>query len=301
MELWLTILEQGFIFGVMALGVYITYRILDFPDLTVDGTFPLGAATIAALLKAGVSPILATFISFGAGMLAGAMTGILHTKLKITNLLSSILVMLGLYSINLRIMGKANIPLFQEQTIYTNNWSAIYTIICITILMKFGLDLFLKTKLGFLLKATGDNPQLVTSFGIDIGLMKILALMIANGLVALSGAMMAQYQGFSDVGMGTGVIVMGLASIILGETILKNISFVATTTMVIGGSILYKASTAFALRLGFPATDLKLITAIIVVTALSLRHKNIRLSWKFGRSLGGDTHVANTQSMQNIS
>jgi len=161
MEFWLTILEQGLIFGVMALGVYVTYRILDFPDLTVDGSFPLGAAVAASLLKAGINPILATLISFGAGMIAGGVTGILHTKLKITNLLSSILVMIALYSINLRIMGKANIPLFQEQTIYINNWSPIYTIILVTIIMKLSLDLFLKTKVGFLLKVTGDNPQLI--------------------------------------------------------------------------------------------------------------------------------------------
>jgi len=297
MEFWLTILEQGLIFGVMALGVYVTYRILDFPDLTVDGSFPLGAAVAASLLKAGINPILATLISFGAGMIAGGVTGILHTKLKITNLLSSILVMIALYSINLRIMGKANIPLFQERTIYLNNWSPIYTIILVTIIMKLSLDLFLKTKVGFLLKATGDNPQLVTSFGIDIGIIKIMALMIANGMVALSGAMMAQYQGFSDIGMGTGIIVMGLASIILGETVFKNISFVTVTTMAVGGSILYKASTAVALKLGFPATDLKLITAIIVVIALSVRNNDIKLPWKFGRSLGGDSHATNTQSI----
>lgn len=300
MEIWLTILQQGFIFGVMGLGVYITYKILDFPDLTVDGSFPLGAAVAASLLQSGVNPIIVTILSFGAGAIAGGVTGILHTKLKITNLLSSILVMIGLYSINLRIMGKANIPLFQETTIFTSSLNPMYTIIFIAIIMKLSLDLFLKTKLGFLLKATGDNPKLVTSFGVDIGTMKIMALMLANGLVALSGAIMAQYQRFSDVGMGTGIIVMGLASIILGETVLKSVPFIAPTTMVIVGSILYKASTAFALRLGFPATDLKLITAVIVVMALAIRNKNINLSWKSSKSLGGDTHVANTQSVQNI-
>lgn len=297
MDFWLTILEQGFIFGVLTLGVYITYKILDFPDLTVDGSFPLGAAVAASLLKAGVNPIFATIMSFGAGMLAGGVTGILHTKLKITNLLSGILVMIGLYSINLRIMGKANIPLFQEQTIYTPHWLPIYTIILIAIFMKLALDLFLKTKLGFLIKATGDNPQLVTSFGIDTGLTKILALMLSNGLVALSGAMMAQYQRFSDVGMGSGMIVMGLAAIIFGETVLKNIPFVAATTMAIVGSILYKASTAFALKLGFPATDLKLITAIIVVAALAVRQKNIRLPWKSFQAIGGVQNAANTKSI----
>ena len=297
MEFWLTILEQGFIFGVMALGVYITYRILDFPDLSVDGSFPLGAAVAASFLQSGANPIFATAMSFGAGMIAGCMTGILHTKLKITNLLSSILVMIALYSINLRIMGKSNIPLFKQKTIFSNNWDSIYTIIIIAVFMKIALDLFLRTKLGFVLKATGDNPKLITSLGIDIGTIKIMALMIANGLVALSGAMMAQHQRFADVGMGTGVMVMGLASIILGETVLKSIPFISATTMAIIGSILYKASTAFALKLGFPATDLKLITAIIVVIALSLRHNKLKLPFKLGTSLGGETNATSTQSI----
>ncbi len=297
MELWLTILEQGLIFGIMTLGVYITYKILDFPDLTVDGSFPLGAAVAASLLQSGINPFIATILSFGAGALAGGVTGILHTKLKITNLLSSILVMIGLYSINLRVMGKANIPLFQEKTIFTNDLMPIYIIAFITIFMKICLDLFLKTKLGFLLKATGDNPKLITSLGIDIGTIKIMALMLANGLVALSGAIMAQHQRFADVGMGTGVIVMGLAAIILGETVLKNIPFIYATTMAIIGSILYKASTAFALKLGFPATDLKLITAIIVVIALALRYKDIKLPWRFKELLGGGSSATNTESI----
>lgn len=297
MNFWLTILEQGLIFGVMTLGVYITYKILDFPDLTVDGSFPLGAAVTASLLKVGVNPILATLLSFGAGMLAGMMTGILHAKLKITNLLSGILVMTGLYSINLRIMGKANIPLFQEQTIYSNSLIPIYTIVFIAILMKFALDLFLKTKLGFLIKATGDNHQLVTSFGIDKGMMKIIALMLSNGFVALSGAMMAQHQRFADIGMGSGVIVMGLAAIIFGETVLKKIPFISVTTMAFGGSILYKASVALALKSKFPATDLNLITAIIVVAALGVRKKNIKLSLKSVLSTGGDLYATNTKSI----
>ncbi len=298
MDFWLTILEQGFIFGVLTLGVYITYKILDFPDLTVDGSFPLGAAVTATLLVNGMNPWLSTILSFIAGMLAGGITGILHTKLKITNLLSGILVMIGLYSINLRVMdSKANIPLFKETTIYSNSLLPIFTIIIIALLMKFGLDIFFKTKLGFLVRATGDNPQLVTSFGVDTGSMKILALMLANGLVALSGSMMAQNQRFSDVGMGSGMIVMGLAAIIFGETVLKNLSFVNATTMAIFGSILYKASTAFALKLGFPATDLKLITALIVVGALAAQHKNIKLSWKFFRWIGGVPSASNTKSI----
>lgn len=297
MDFWLTILEQGFIFGVLTLGVYITYKILDFPDLTVDGSFPLGAAVTAAILVKGINPLFATLMAFIAGMAAGGITGILHTKLKITNLLSGILVMIGLYSINLRVMGKANIPLFTEKTIYSNAFAPILTIIVVALLMKISLDIFLKTKLGFLVRATGDNPQLVTSFGVDTGTMKMLALMLANGLVALSGSMMAQYQRFSDVGMGSGMIVMGLAAIIFGETVLKNLSFVNATTMAIVGSILYKASTAFALRLGFPATDLKLITAIIVITALAMRHKNIGLPWKSFKSLGGVQNATHSKSI----
>lgn len=292
----INILEQGLIFGIMVLGVYITYRLLDFPDLSVDGTFPLGAAITASAIVAGVNPWIATLLAFVGGALAGMVTGFLHVKLKITNLLSGILVMTGVYSINLRIMGKANVPLFQQSTIFSSGLNKVIVLILLAVLLKFLLDVFLKTKAGFLLNAVGDNPVLVTSLGLDIGKVKFLGLALSNGLVALSGSVMAQNQGFSDVGMGTGIIVMGLASIIIGQIVFKKVSFMLPTTMVLFGSIFYKASTALALRMGLPATDLKLITAVIVVAILAISGKGIPLPWK-KRTKGGISLVANTKSI----
>lgn len=300
MSFWINILEQGFIFGIMVLGVYITYRILDFPDLSVDGSFPLGAAVTASLLVLGMNPFIATTIAFGSGMIAGAITGFLHVKFKISNLLSGILVMIGLYSINLRVMGKANVPLFNQKTIFSIDLEPLLIIIFFALCAKFILDVFLKTKFGFLLKATGDNPQLVTSLGIDIGVTKIVALMISNGLVALSGSLQAQYLRFSDVGMGTGIIVMGLASIIFGEAILKRVSLILPTTMVLVGAILYRMSTAFALKLGFPATDLRLITAIIVTVALAINQSKNPFKRKQKKVQEGDSVAKNKKLIKKL-
>jgi putative ABC transport system permease protein len=296
MDFLVNILEQGLIFGIMVLGVYITYKLLDFPDLSVDGTFPLGACITASAMVSGLNPWIATILAFIGGSMAGAITGFLHVKLRITNLLSGILVMTGVYSINLRIMGKANVALFQQNTIFTSGISIIMVLLVLTIIIKILLDLFLKTKLGFLLNAVGDNPVLVTSIGLDIGKVKFLGLALSNGLVALAGSIMAQYQGFSDVGMGTGVIVMGLASIIIGEMVFKKLPLILPTTIALLGSILYKASTAFALRMGLPATDLKLITAIIVIGILAIYGKGISLPWK-KRNRGGASLVATTKSI----
>ena len=276
MGVLLTVLEQGLIFGILALGVYLTYKVLDFADLSVEGTFPLGAAITALLLTQDVTPLLAVLISFLGGMLAGAVTGILHVKLKITNLLSGILVMSGLYSINLRIMGKANIPLFNEERIFSGVIPVLLTIGIIVVCVKIIVDLFLKTKFGFMIKATGDNPQLVTTLGVNLGWVKIVCLMISNGLVALAGSLSAQYQGFADVGMGTGTIVIGLAAVIFGEAIFKKARWILPTTMAIIGAILYQGCTAIALQLGFPATDLKLLSALIVTLALALNNHKIK-------------------------
>jgi putative tryptophan/tyrosine transport system permease protein len=294
---WLSVLEQGLIFGIMVLGVYISYKILDFPDLSVDGSFPLGAAVTASALVAGISPPFACILSLLSGLIAGGVTGFLHVKLKITNLLSGILVMIGLYSINLRVMGKANIPLFNKDTVFTSNIHPLIIILLFALASKLILDFFFKTKLGYLLKATGDNPQIVTSLGVDTGLIKILGLMLSNGLVALSGSIMAQHQRFSDVGMGSGIIVMGLASIIFGEAILKKSSLVAPTTIVILGSLLYKTSTAFALKLGFPPTDLKLITSIIVIGALALNQNKFGFRFKKLSIEGGKSDVAHSKTV----
>ena len=276
MGVLLTVLEQGLIFGILALCVYLTYNVLDFADLSVEGTFPLGAAITAFLLTQDITPLLAVLISFLGGMLAGAVTGILHVKLKITNLLSGILVMSGLYSINLRIMGKANIPLFNEERIFSGAIPILLTIVIIVVCVKIIVDLFLKTKFGFMIKATGDNPQLVTTLGVNLGWVKMVCLMVSNGLVALAGSLSAQYQGFADVGMGTGTIVIGLAAVIFGEAIFKKARWILPTTMAIIGAILYQGCTAIALQLGFPATDLKLLSALIVTLALALNNHKIK-------------------------
>ncbi|MFT5874570.1 MAG: putative ABC transport system permease protein [Clostridium sp.] len=295
MDILLNVIEQGLIFSIAAFGIYITYRILDFPDLSVDGTFPLGAAVTGLCLLNGINPFAACVLSFGAGCIGGILTGLLHVKLKITNLLSGILVMIALYSINLRIMGKSNIPLFGKQTIFSNNINILVILFAFMIIVKIGLDLFLKTKLGFVLKAVGDNPQLVSSLSINPDNIKFIGLAVSNGLVALSGSMMAQYQGFSDVGMGTGTVVMGLAAVIIGESVFGRIRVLKPTTTALLGSMLYKGSIAIALMLGLPSTDLKLITAVIVVLALSLNGK--KLSFKVKKSkVGGESIVKNTEA-----
>lgn len=268
MDLIINVLEQGFLFGIVAVGVYITYKILDFPDLSVDGTYPLGAAICAALLVKDINPWLAVIIATMGGTLAGLTTAFLNVKLKITNLMSGILVMIGLYSINLMIMGKSNIPLFSTKSVFGIN-SKILIIVGIVIVIKVAFDLFLKTKLGSLLIAVGDNEQLVTSLGVNKNSIKILGLMISNGLVALSGALTAQYQGFADSGMGTGVVVMGLAAVIIGTSIFKKLTFVKATTLSIAGAIIYKLAIAIVLKLGLDPNYLKLMTAIIVIVALS--------------------------------
>lgn len=275
-DLVVSIVEQGLIFGLMSLGVYITYKILDFPDLTVDGTIVLGGAVASSLIVNGVSPILATTLALISGMLAGMFTGILHVHLKITNLLSGILVMISLYSINLRIMKTPNIPLFNENTIFAKLDNKIIIIIIIILLVKLIIDLFMKTKLGMLLKTTGENPQLVTSLGVNIGNMKILGLMIANGLVALSGALLAQYQRFSDINSGSGTIVYGLAAVIIGQTIFRRFEdkLLKTTTIVLFGAIIYKFASALTINLGLNATDFKLISALLVVLLLCINNKN---------------------------
>lgn len=288
----LTVLEQGLIFGILALGVYLTYKVLDFADLSVEGTYPLGASITAILLSQGISPLLASFIALIGGMLAGAVTGFLHVKLKITNLLSGILVMSALYSVNLRIMGnKSNIPLFNTKTIFNqvtlinSTVTLLITIILITIVVKLIIDLFLKTKFGFMIRSTGDNPQLVTTLGVNIGFVKIVCLMISNGLVALAGALSAQYQGFADVTMGTGTIVIGLAAVIFGEALFRKAKWILPTTMAIIGAILYQSCTAIALQIGFPPNDLKLLSALIVTLALALNSHSFKLTRKSRQQL----------------
>ncbi|MDF2673504.1 MAG: transporter permease [Clostridiales bacterium] len=300
MEIVMGVLDQGLIFAIVAIGVYITYKILDFPDMSVDGTFPLGAAVAGVCLTKGINPFVASAAAFAAGCIGGAITGILHVKLRINNLLSGILVMFALYSINLRIMGKSNIPLFAEVTVFSSSIAPIVIIAIFAFIVKLLLDLFLKTKLGFALIATGNNEQLVTMLGLNKDNIKLLGLVLANGIVALAGSLMAQYQGFSDVGMGAGTIVTGLAAITMGINIFKRLRVVKSTTMVVLGSILYKGAIAIALKLGLEATDLKLITALIVIIALSFNKKNFNFKVRKRKSSGGDIHARNKESMQSV-
>lgn len=281
MTFFIGTLEQGLIFAIGALGVYITYTILDFPDLSVDGTFSLGAAITAALILKGMNPLLSLALAFIGGAVGGLATGILHVKFNITNLLSGILVMIGLHSINLRIMGQANLPMFNKANIFSASLSKVVIIALIVLIVKVVMDLLFKTKFGFILKATGDNDTLVTSLGVNKGTMKIAGLMLSNGLVALSGAVMAQHQNFSDITMGTGFIVVALASIILGQSVFKKSKLLKGTTIVIIGAFFYKLSVSIALSLGFPATDLKLITSLIVVVAIVMNNDNMLNKFKF--------------------
>ena len=261
-------IEQSLIFAIMVLGVYISFRILNFPDMTVDGTFPLGAAISAKLLTLGVNPYLTLLVALVAGAAAGAITGLIHVKLKVKDLLAGILVMTALYSVNLRVMGKSNIPLFEEDNIFNTEYSMMITIVGLILISKFLLDYLLKTKFGFALKALGDNENLIVSLGLNEEKYKIYGLMIANAFVAFSGAVLAQYQGFADIGMGTGIIVIGLASIIIGDTLFGKRRRLAGTTIVIIGSILYRGVIAVTLSMGMDASDLKLITSVIVITIL---------------------------------
>lgn len=287
----LGILEQGLIYGILALGLLITYRILDFPDLTVDSSFPLGAAVSAVLTLQGMPPALTLLCGMLAGAVAGLVTGFIHVKCKVRDLLSGIITMTALYSINLRIAGKANVPIFGTDTLFRNeftralpawitDYSTVILILLITLAAKLLLDLFLKTKAGYLLRAAGDNASVVTTLAKDQGSVKIVGLMIANALVALAGAVMCQQQRFFDISMGTGTMVIGLASVIIGTNLFKNFSFMKSTTMAIIGSILYKSCVSLAISMGMEATDMKLITAVLfllILVAGQAKRKKVRI------------------------
>lgn len=274
-------IEQGLIFAIMVLGVYITYKILDFPDLTVDGSFPMGAAVVASgIANRAWSPIFALLMAGIAGAMAGLFTGFIHVHFKIRNLLAGILTMTALYSVNLRIMGRSNIHLFNQKHLFnsfslSNNriLNNIIIIVIILFVLKLLLDFLLLTEFGFALRALGDNEKLVIALGVNEKILKISGLMISNALVAISGGVLAQHQGFADIGMGTGIIVAGLASIILGEGVFKDFKKIKMTSVVLLGSIIYRLAISLALRVGFRATDLKLITALIVIAILAPKSK----------------------------
>ncbi|MDP4108847.1 MAG: ABC transporter permease [Bacillota bacterium] len=274
------VLEEGLIYGIMAMGVYITYKILDFPDLSVDGTFPLGACVTAALIASGANPYLACLAAFLCGSAAGAVTGLLHVRLKITDLLSGILTMTAMWSVNLVITnGSAVLPYYNKPTVFTSGFASLFpkglrlhriaviAFLCVLI-VKLALDWFLKTKTGLLLRSAGDNPQFLTSLAVDPGKIKIMGLAIGNGCTALAGSVLSQQSESADITSGTGMVVMALASVIIGTTIFKRVKFLKPTTMAVLGAAVYKACLSVAMMLGLPTNYLKLLMAVIFTAAL---------------------------------
>jgi putative ABC transport system permease protein len=286
-------LEIGLIFSLVALGVFISFRLLRFPDLTVDGSFPLGGAVCAVLIANGMDPFSATLIATAAGALAGVMTAVLNVHLKIMDLLASILMMIALYSINLRIMGRPNIPLITEPTLFTllqPEWLIDYIarpalLVLIVIAAKLVLDGYFATRQGLAIRATGSNPRMARAQGVNTGAMVILGMAISNALVALAGSLFAQTQGGADISMGIGTIVIGLAAVIVGESILPSRRLILTTLAVILGAIVYRFFIALALNsdfIGLQAQDLNLITAVLVTVALVIPLLKKRLTRRKG-------------------
>ena len=291
MTLLLSVLEQGMIYGILALGVYITYKILDFPDLTVDGSFPFGAAvTVRLISEFDVPPIVTLPIAFLGGALVGVCTGLIHVKLKVRDLLSGIIMMTGLYTINLWVAGTGYVAIFNKENIFDNtfvnsvfsgflmSFKNVIIIFIITMVAKYLLDWYLNTKSGFLLRAVGDNDTIVTSLGVDKGLVKIIGLSIANGLVALSGCIYAQQQRSFEISIRTGAVVIGLASVIIGTSLFKKITLLRVTSSVVIGSILYKACVALAMFAGIDANAIKLITAVLflIILVVSMDRKKVK-------------------------
>lgn len=277
-ELIISTVAQGLLWSVMAMGVFITFRTLNIADLSVEGSFPLGGAVAAVLLAEKVNPAMAIVAAGVAGMLAGAVSGLLHTKLKIPALMAGILTMIALYSVNLRVMGKANLSLLNTDTIFTAleflklspNMTTFVAGLCIAVAIPLWLYWFFGTEIGMAVRATGNNPQMIRAMGVNTDDMFLLGLVLSNGLVAVSGALIAQDNGFADVGMGAGTIVIGLASVIIGEVVFGTRNFKNSLISVVLGSILYRIVIAVVLYLGMPPNDLKLFTAILVAIALSL-------------------------------
>ena len=288
LDLIISTLTQGFIYAMLSYGIYITYKILDFPDLTVDGSFPLGAAVTALLLVKGVNPYLTLLAALAVGAAAGFVTGFIHVRLKVRDLLAGIITMTALFSVNLQIAG-SNLSVARSiDTVFTaaptmalfGSLSLIMRKLIVSIIImlicKILLDLYFKTKNGFLLRAVGDNSALVTTLAKDMGRVKIIGLVISNALVSLSGAVVCHEQRSFSAMMGTGQMVFGLAAVIIGTTLFRKMSFVKGTTAVIAGSVIYKACIQIAISLGLPANLLKLITAVLFLAILivgSIGHK----------------------------
>ncbi|ACF14568.1 inner-membrane translocator [Chloroherpeton thalassium ATCC 35110] len=283
MEIWLGATSLGLCYGFLAMGVFITMRIYNFPDITADGSLTLGASVSSALLVMGFNPYLAVASSMLAGFIAGALTGTIHTKFKVNGLLSGILVTTGLYSINLHIMGRSNVPLIQVESVLTpfeslfseSRWvAALVYFSLVAIFVHFLLSLLFKTDFGLSMRATGDNETMIAAQGVNTNVMKIVGIGLSNAIIALSGSLVSQYQGFADISMGIGIIVFGLASVIIGESILsvmqKRPSISALMASAILGAIIFRILVAIALMIGLNPIDLKLITALFVLLAVAL-------------------------------
>jgi len=311
MTLLIGALTIGLILSLLALGVFISFKIFNFPDITADGSITFGAAIAAALIVAGVHPLVATLVAFAGGFVAGAVTGVLHTHFKINGLLAGILVMTALYSVNLHVMGRSNIPLLEKTTLFTyieefsrfirptaetaniagwtvptqDLWILLF-IFLVILIMGILLYLFFKTNIGTAMRATGNNQQMIRALGVNTKLMIILGLAISNGLIGLSGAFLAQFQGFADVQMGIGMIVWGLAAVIIGEALINVKSLGMIITGAVLGSVLFRLLVAIALRWGMNPNDMKLITALFVFIALIL--PGLLSKFKKNRRLLGD-------------
>lgn len=280
------VLIEGLIYGIVSLGTYISFKILSMADMTVDGSFPLGMAVSAILIVKGVSPVLAIIIAIILGAISGFVTGIIHVKLKVRDILAGIIVMTGLYSINLRITGRANLPIYKYDNIFKNpfiirlsndigidrNWSKLVILFIITIVCKLILDSYLKTKNGYLLKSVGDNETLVTTLSRDKDKLKILGLSIANAFAALAGAINTQDKGFFEISLGTGTLVIAISNVIIGLKISEKFKNLSETTCILIGSIIYRLCISIAISRGMEAVDLKLITAVLLLIILALNN-----------------------------
>jgi len=289
--LFVNMLEQGFLFGFLGLGVLITFRFFRFPDLTAEGSYPLGGAVAATLLVGGVHPVLATAAAVVAGMAAGTVTALVHTKLHINNIVAGIIVMTALYTVNLRVMGRANISLLNVNTLYDDAQAALgvpesngaAVVIALTFLLlvvvAFALARFMHTDLGLAVRATGENEAMIRSLGVDTDRTKLIGLALSNGAIALSGALVAQDHGFADIGMGIGILVTGAAAVMIGEALLGDRSIEHWIIATILGVLIYRFLVAFALRVGLDPVDLKLITAALLLASLSVPRVRHRLGW----------------------
>ncbi len=287
MQLFIGVIEEGLIYALVSFGAYITFKILDFPDMTVDGTFPFGMCITAVMIIHNVNPFMTLLVSFVMGCIAGAITGLIHVKLKVRDLLSGIIVMTSLYSINLRIAGRANLPIFQKLSIFKminpfakhsllGAFNVAIVLLLIVIILKLLLDLYLDTKSGYLLRSVGDNEVLVTTLGKNKENVKILGLALANGFAALAGSIYAQHRGFFEISSGTGTLVIAVANVIIGMQIMNVFRRMKPTTSVIVGSIIYRACIGVALFLGMPSSDLKIITATLLLIVIVLNTKKYK-------------------------